>query len=148
MRIVLTKNVPSLGSAGEVKEVKSGFAWNWLIPQDLARPAQKADALNYKKTLALKEQKLEETKEKEKALAEKLKDLVLEIPINVSEKGKAYGSLDVGVIASALKEKGVEIDKENIKLTYPIKKIGEYKVLLKLSTQTTNPSIKVKVISQ
>jgi large subunit ribosomal protein L9 len=148
MRVILLKNITNLGFAGEIKEVKSGFARNWLIPQNLARPANQIDLRSYKNKIDTRKEKQKEIEIKEKTLIEKLQDLTLEIQAKASDQGRIYASVGINEIQNKLKEKGFELERENIIIHEPMKEIGEYQVPLKFMTQKDFLNINIKITPQ
>ena len=134
MKVVLTKDVKDIGSAGQVKDVSDGYARNYLIPRKLAIPATAA-AL---KQVEAREQALAKREAREdeqaRALAARLKDQPLRIFPKVGEQGRLYGSVTAGDLAEALeKHLGQSIDKRKIELHDPIRQLGEYKVPFRIS---------------
>lgn len=131
MEIILLKDVPGLGRAGDVKEVPEGYARNYLIPKGLAVKSTKGrvkDIELRKNALSIKE-----VKEKEMAmkLAEKLKGITLTFKVKVGEENKLFGSITSGDIAEKLNSKGINIDKHQIVLKEPLKYLGTYEVTIK-----------------
>ncbi len=142
MKIILRQDHATLGKIGDTVDVKDGFARNFLIPRKIAFPATKGNLH------ALEEEKkqLEERSKKELRQAEKLavelEKISITLQVKVGEDEKLFGSVTSQMIADALKEKGVTVDKRIIDLEEPIKALGIYTVNLKLYT---NVSGKVKV---
>lgn len=132
MKIILTENVKGLGQIGEVKEVASGYALNFLVPRRLAILAT---AENLKKTESLKkerEKKVMEEIERMKQVSEKLKNLRLIMETKTDEKGHLYVGINSKKIGEALKERGIEVDSDYILVTGDqIKKTGAFPVLFK-----------------
>ena len=138
MKVVLSKDVKDLGSAGQVKEVSDGYARNYLFPRKLAVPATAA---------ALKQvQEREQTEARRHAsqervaqqIADRLKDKPLRMFPKVGEQGRLYGSITAADVAEALaKELGQPIDKRKIELQEPIRMLGEYRVPYRLSRTVT-----------
>ncbi len=132
MKVILKKNFDQLGNAGEIVEVKDGYAMNYLIPRDIAYPATKG---NIK---ALEEEKVQKARKEAKALedarafAEELSKVSITIPVKVGEEDKIFGTVTTQMIADALKEKGYEIDKKKIEIKEPIKALGIYEVKVKV----------------
>lgn len=132
MKVLLLQDIENLGKEGEVKDVADGFAMNFLIPKNMAEPAteaalQKAEAKK-KKEAEKARRELEEAQK----LAERLEGR--EIYLRVKEKnGKLFGSVNEKSIADALKGEGIDINEKNIKITEPIKEIGEYEVQVDLN---------------
>ncbi len=134
MEIILTQNVENLGKRGEVKTVKSGYFRNYLAPRGLAFTATP-------KRLAWAEKEIEKiVKEKEEIAkqAEKIKDdlenTTLKIEAKTTEKDTLYGKIDEKELVSELESQAkVKVDKKQIELDDPIKKVGDYTFTVKLS---------------
>lgn len=132
MKVVLLQDVENLGKEGEVKEVADGFARNLLIPQKKAERAtdsaiQKAQAATQKKAERAKTE-LEEIQK----LAEQLEGRELYVKVK-EEEGKLFGSVNEKTIAKTFKDEGLNINPENVKLSEPIKEIGEYDAQISLA---------------
>lgn len=138
MKVVLSKDVKDLGSAGQVKEVSDGYARNYLFPRKLAVPAtasalQQAEA---RQTAAARRTATEERHAQE--LAERLKGQPLKILSKAGEQGRLYGSITAADVAEALsKEINQKVDKRQIELAEPIRMVGEYRVSYRLSHGVT-----------
>jgi|YNPMSStandDraft_1061717.scaffolds.fasta_scaffold00005_15 large subunit ribosomal protein L9 len=143
MKIILLKDVENLGLEGEVKEVKPGYARNYLLPNGFAIEANEKNIKN----LEVKLKKLEELRKKRIATASEkkamLENVLVKIKAKVGEKGKLYGSVTTAEIADYLKNNGYEIDKKDIKLPH-IKEVGEYIATIKI-IEGVNAFVKVKV---
>jgi large subunit ribosomal protein L9 len=145
MKVVLTRDVKDLGTAGEVKEVSDGYARNFLFPRKLAIPASAA-AL---KQVEAREQAVAKREAREelqaRALAQRLKDQPIRIFPKVGEQGRLYGSVTAADVAEALsKQVGQPIDKRKIELHEPIRQLGEYQVPYRL-TRTVAVTLNVSV---
>ncbi len=125
MQIILTKDVDNLGYANDIVEVKPGYANNFLIPQGWARvatpTARKILAENLKQR-AHKDAKIQADAQ---ALADKIALLPLVFKLKASESGKIFGSVTSQMIADAMAEKGIEIDRKHITVE-PFKVLGAY----------------------
>lgn len=134
MRIILLENIKGLGQMGDIKEVKDGYARNFLIPKKMAILATK-DALKKLDELKKKrEESIKEELEKMKEIRERLKDFKLEIIVPADQTGTIYGSLSSKDISDELKKLGMDVQPEYLK-TGTIKKIGEYKILFEYSPE-------------
>lgn len=132
MKVILLETVDRLGKIGDVVTVTEGYARNWLIPNKKARPATSG---NLKLLEALKKkERLEENKklEEAKSLAQKLSNLSLTIGAEAGEEEKLFGSVSNDTIADHLAEDGIMIDKKDIVIDEPIKKLGVYQVMVKI----------------
>ncbi len=132
MKVLLVKDVPSLGKAGEVKEVKDGYARNYLIPKGLAKVATPEIIQEWEKEQ--KERAKKEAKEKEELLKlkEKIESLTLEIRHKAGANGALFGAITNKEVAEELKKYGIEIDKKSIDIHPPIKQTGSYEIDIKL----------------
>ena len=128
MRVILLQDVENLGKKYEIKEVKAGYARNFLILKGLAKPATKK-ALEW-----LEAQKGIEAKKAEEEL-KKIQDFVssidgqeVVISVKIGEEGQLFESITSQKISEKLKEMGFEIKKTQIDLLEPIKELGEFPV--------------------
>jgi large subunit ribosomal protein L9 len=134
MKVIFTQDVDNVSKAGQVKEVASGYAKNYLIPRKLAvvaTPAElkKLDARNQ----ALSQQQ-ERTDSELQELADQIAKLDLTLKVKVGKEGKVYGSITTAQIAGELsKLTGHNIDKRKIEIAEPIKKVGEYEISMQFS---------------
>ena len=134
MKIILLKDIERLGNKGKVLDVKDGFARNYLLPQGEALPATDENI----RMLKLGEEKEKRSKERDKKTAQKLAEEISKVSLTIAcqaqDNEELFGSVNVQMIASALKEEGYDIDKESIILPEPIKKLGIYHIRLRLSS--------------
>ena len=132
MKVIFQQDVRGQGKKGEMKEVSDGYARNYLLPRNLAVEANK-DNLN---ALALKEKakKAQEAKERAAAVAnaERLKDIIVTVRAKAGANGKLFGAVTSQEITDALKEQhGIEIEKNKLVQSEPIKSYGSYEVKCK-----------------
>ena len=132
MRVLLIKDVKSLGKKGEIKEVKDGYGQNFLIGKGLAKLATPDVVENWKTEQAKMEQELKDTlarlTKEEKELAEK--NIVIKKKL---APAGIQGSVGKDDIAKAIKEQmNIDIDKKIVELKKALKTVGEHKVDIKL----------------
>lgn len=147
MKVILQKDIPSLGDAGDIKEVAEGFARNYLIPKKMVIVANESSkkAIDHQmKLIKIKKDKRKKTSEQ---LAASMSDIEITIPAQVGEEGKLFGSITSMDIAKELKVKGFDIDKRKIQLDSPIKSEGEFKVAIKLE-EGLSATVKVIVVKE
>ena len=132
MRIILLKEVARLGKKGDIVEVKNGYARNYLIPYGFALKATRENLKKFEELKRREEKLLEKRKREALKLKEKLEKISLTIQAEAKENDEIYGSIGQVQIKNALKEEGIEIDKDKIQLEEPIKKLGVYKVKINL----------------
>jgi len=131
VKVVLLKDVEKLGRVGEIKDVADGFARNFLIPQNLAKPATQQAIQEIEMKQAKKAKSAQMELEETQKIAEQLEGR--ELFIKVKEKdGILFGSVNEKTIAKAFTEEGLNIQASNIKLEEPIKEIGDYDVHISL----------------
>lgn len=148
MKIILKETIENLGRAGDIVDVKDGFARNYLIPKDFA---VKAISGSLKHIETIKKKGLEkEVKDKAHAQsqAEILNNLVLIISKRVGEEGKLFGSVTERNIYEKIEnETKISIDRRKIILKENIRYIGEYPVNIRLYPDV-NAQVKVRVIDE
>lgn len=137
MKLILKKDVQSLGESGDIVDVKDGYARNYLLPQDLAEMATDGSLKNREKNLERIKQKAEKLHNEALSRAELIEKLgKLRIEVKAGENGKLFGAITTKRLSELLQEKtGVEVDRRNISLNNPINMIGEYKMLIKLTSK-------------
>ncbi len=138
MEVLLLRDVPGVGSAGQVKKVADGYARNFLFPHKAAVAAsagalKQAEAI--KQAVARREAKsLAEAQELAKLLAQ----TTLTFRAKAGEGERLFGSITAGDIAEALAtEKHINVDKRKIELAGPIKELGTRQVAIKLHPEVT-----------
>ena len=128
MKVIFLKSVKGVANEGDVKDVKEGYAKNFLFKQKLALEATPAN-------MKAHEEKLESLKEQEKlkiaeakALAEKLKNTKVEFNQKAGDTGRLYGAVTSQEISDALAKQGLPVDKKLFDMKEPIKEAGTHTV--------------------
>lgn len=147
MKIILTSDVPSLGTIGQIVSVKNGYARNFLLPRSLAVPANEGN----QKELEHKKRQLAKKKEKvlgeAKKLAAMIEKITVTIPKQVGEDERIFGTVTTAEVASFLTKEGAEISKKDIHFVEEIKKVGAYQADVRLHSQVV-AKVKVWVVAQ
>lgn len=145
MKVILSKDVPGTGKAGEVKDVADGYARNYLIPRKLAIAAT-ANALQTVEAKKASEQKKAAAEEAAaRALAERLTSAPVVLTAKVGDQGRLYGSITSADIAEQLSAYLKQpIDKRKIELDEPIRQLGQFDVTIRLH-RAVSASVKVDV---
>lgn len=145
MDVILLKDVDGLGLAGDIVNVKPGYARNYLAPLGLALRASKRNlaVADEKKNVA--KARNERANKVNQELADTLAKVELTIEMQVGEEEKLFGSVTTQDLHKALLEKDLDIDRHMILLDEPIKALGVYDIPIKVSDDL-EPGIKLYVI--
>ena len=133
MEVILLEKITKLGDLGDLVDVKSGYARNFLIPSGKAVRANEENKAEYEQRKISLEKAEENRKVEALGLSEKLKTLEIIIPVAVSEEGTLYGSIGTREISDAINLEGIEIEKGTIRLPEgTLKELGIYKLDIEL----------------
>lgn len=146
MEVILCEDITGLGEEGDVvKNVKDGYARNYLIPKKLAV----LNNVKNRKVFDAKKEEIEARKAKKReearSVEEKIKTMKLVIEKKAGENGKLFGSVTSTEIAERFLDKGIELDKRKIEVLKPIKVIGEHRIRVKLH-EHIQPELTVDVV--
>jgi large subunit ribosomal protein L9 len=128
MQVILLERVAKLGQMGDVVDVKSGYARNFLLPQGKALTASAANIASFEDRKAQLEARNLETKQEAAALAEKLDGQQFIVIRSASDAGALYGSVTPRDAATAATDAGFTVDKKQVVLAKPIKDLGLHAV--------------------
>jgi large subunit ribosomal protein L9 len=145
VQVILSEDVQSLGQAGELVNVKPGFAFNYLIPQGKAIAATEASKRELEHQRRVITERVRRELEVLEGERKKIDGVVVEITAQAGEEGKLFGSVTTLQISEKLAEQGIDVDRRRIDLPEAIKTLGEHAVVVKLHRQLT-ATIKVKVV--
>ena len=144
MKVILKTDMSEVGLEGDIVDVAKGYARNYLIPKGFALEANNQNM----KLMEMQKKKIDARRLKAKESAEKIRDEISSLVVNifqkVGEEEKLYGSVTSIDIAEHMEKMGVTIDRKKILLDKPIKNLGEFDVPIKLHPDITG-SIKVVV---
>lgn len=137
MQVILKKDVQNLGEAGDLVNVKDGYARNFLLPQQVAEVATEGALKNREQNLARIKAKQEKLHNEALETAKKIEAIAkLELSAKAGESGKLFGTITTKKLSEELAAKaGVTVDRKNVSLNAPINKVGEYKMLIKLTSK-------------
>jgi large subunit ribosomal protein L9 len=137
MQVILKKDVQNLGETGDVITVKDGYARNFLIPKNFAELATEGALKNREKNLTrirIKQEKLHQEALAKAELIEKIG--TLELSAKAGESGKLFGTITTKKLCEEIKDKhDIDIDKKTVSLNHPINRVGEYVMLIKLTSK-------------
>ena len=145
MRVIFTKDTPGQGKKGEIKEVASGFAENFLIAKGFAQVANTQIMAKVEKEKREAEAKKNRDHAKVESLKVDLEKRVFTVMVKVGDKGQVFGGVHEKEIAEAIAEKKfMEINRNMVEIPSAIKALGEHVVKIKLA-QGIVANVKVKV---
>lgn len=147
-RILLLEDVDDLGLKGEIVSVKSGYAFNFLIPK---KHALVADANAVRRQARLQEErrlKAAEDRKASESTASQLNDVAFTVEVKVDPEGHMYGSVSSLDIIHLIKlQTGIELEKKAVSLKHPIKQTGVYDIVLRLK-EGVEATIHLKVLAE
>ena len=137
MQVILKKDVQNVGEAGDLVNVKDGYARNFLIPKNFAEVATEGALKNREQNLARIQAKQEKLHQEALAKAAEIEKLgQIELSAKAGESGKLFGTITTKKLCEELKEKAnIEVDRKTVSLNAPINKVGEFTMLIKLTSK-------------
>lgn len=148
MEVILLKNVANLGELGDKVAVRSGYGRNYLVPQGFAVPATVANLQAFEERRAELERAAAEGLAQAEARKEKLHGMTVTIARKAGDEGRLFGSVGTGDIAEAITAMGVEVQKQEVRLSDgAFRAAGEYEVTLHIHTDV-DAMIKLEVIPE
>jgi large subunit ribosomal protein L9 len=147
MKVILRKDSEKLGRISEVISVKDGYARNYLIPRGIAYEATPGSLRQLEEENKQQARRVDKEHGQAQALAAQLEKVSITIKMKVGEEEKLFGSVTAQMIADALLEKEITLDKRQIELEEPLKALGIYDVPVKL-TGGVSGKIKVWIVRE
>ena len=137
MEIILLEHIEKLGKMGDKVNVRSGYARNYLLPQNKALRATEANIAYFEKQKAELEARNKALFDEATKKAEELKGFAAVLVRQAAETGQLYGSVTIRDIASAINEAGFSLERRFVALDKPIKYLGVYPVKLSLHPEVS-----------
>lgn len=132
-KLILTNEVDGLGSAGDVVEVKNGYARNYLIPQGFAVAWTRGGEKQVASIRAAREARAIHDHEDAVALKDALESNKVRLSVKAGGEGRLFGSVKTADVADAVKAAGLgDLDKRKIQIPSPIKAVGEHEATVRL----------------
>jgi len=147
MRVILLQDIENVGKKYEIKEVKNGYARNFLIPNGLVKQTTKESLKWVKVQKEIEIKKSEEALKKVQEMASAVDGQEISISVKIGEEGQLFESITDQKIFEKLKELGFEIKKSQIDLPEPIKELGEFPVKIKFE-HNLEAEIKVIIVEE
>ena len=128
MKVILKRDVKGLGREGDLKEVKGGYARNYLLTTGAAVVADKGAVANWERHRDQREERDRSARADAEATAERLRELRLEVPVKAGEKGRLFGAVTGHQISDLIQAEGIDLDRHALHMREPIKTLGDYKI--------------------
>jgi large subunit ribosomal protein L9 len=136
VKVILTREVHNLGQVGDVKNVSTGYARNYLIPQGLAIKATDGALKEFERKRATETRREEQLASRAEALVQRLSGVTLTFEAKASEKGRLFGSITTADIAEALEREVEEkFDRRKHIVSEPLRTTGEHTVSVRLTPE-------------
>ena len=132
MKVILTMDVPDVGSRGDRIDVSAGYARNYLIPRRLAIPETPGNLRRIAEEGKLTDVRERKERQEAQKVADFLKEHELFAALKIGREGKAFGAITSKDIAVLLRQAGLEVDRRRIQLGAPIKRLGVFEVPLSI----------------
>ncbi len=147
MRVLLTKDVERLGTIGEVVNVKTGYARNYLLARGFAVTITPVNVRRVDREKHRLEEARQAQGEELASLAERLKSASITVTAKANEEGHLFGSVTAAHVADMLQAEGYKVEEKMIQLTEPIKEVGVVEVPVQLTPDLVT-SCKVWVVAE
>ena len=144
MKIILLQSVRGLGGPGDIVNVKSGYARNYLIPKEIGVFATQSNVTQIENRIAKAKEMEADRVETLKGVAEKLDKLSLKFELKAGEEDKLFGSVTTQMISDSLSNEGYTIERKDIDISEPIKTLGNHYVTIYLY-KDVSAKVKIKV---
>src|SRR4051812_25119185 len=132
-KLILTHEVSGLGSAGDVVDVKNGYARNYLIPQGFAVSWSKGGEKQIESIRAARAARELATIEEAQDLKMKLENATIQLSVKAGKDGRLFGSVRPGDVADAVQAQGVgSLDKRKVEVPATIKTVGDHEATVRL----------------
>ncbi len=132
MKVILRADVENLGSLGDVVQVKPGYGRNFLLPQGLAMLATPGNIKVFESERKKLQARMDALRSDARAIAEKIAEAKVVIPMRVGENDKLYGSVTASIIADALAAQDIVVDRRRILMDGAIRTLGDHPVRVRL----------------
>jgi len=132
-KVILTHEVTGLGAAGDVVEVKNGYARNYLVPQGFATPWTRGGQKQVDQIKSARQARALHSLEDAQALKAKLEQGKVKLTVKAGQGGRLFGSVKTADVAAAVADAGLgDVDKRKVEIPTPIKAIGDHEATVRL----------------
>jgi large subunit ribosomal protein L9 len=148
MKVILNKDLSTLGEEGDVKDVARGYARNYLFPRGIALPYTPGTVKLFEKRKTEIDARKEQKRQDARGVKEKLESLELSLTMPAGANGKLYGAVTSQTVADELAKHGFQIERKRIDLQGTnFKSVGKYKALIKLY-ESASAEVQLTIIGQ
>jgi large subunit ribosomal protein L9 len=138
MKIILTQEVAGVGSAGDITEVKDGYARNYLIPRGYAIRWTRGAESQVRSMRKAREARAIRDQDTAADVRDRLASTPVTITVRAGEGGRLFGAITPGDVAGAIQQAlGIEVDRRRVEVAAPIKAVGTHTVRVKLHPEVT-----------
>jgi len=148
MKVLLRSDVKGIGRRGDIVNVSSGHARNFLLPNDLAIVANAGTIAQAEVMRKAREQQIAADRESARLVASSLSTTVIKIAAKAGNEGRLFGSINAAEIAKAvLDQTGVTIDRKNIQVETPLRQLGEHSVSAEIFSDVV-ATLKLEIVAK
>ena len=148
MKVLLRSDVKGIGRRGDIVNVSSGHARNFLLPNDLAIVANSGTIAQAEVMRKSREQQIAADRESARLVATSLSTTVIKIAAKAGNEGRLFGSINAAEIAKAvLDQTGVTIDRKNIQVEAPLRQLGEHSVSAEIFADVV-ATLKLEIVAK
>ena len=148
MKVLLRSDVKGIGRRGDIVNVSSGHARNFLLPNDLAIVANAGTIAQAEVMRKSREQQIAADRESARLVATSLSTTVIKIAAKAGNEGRLFGSINTAEIAKAvLDQTGVTIDRKNIQVETPLRQLGEHSVSAEIFSDVV-ATLKLEIVAK
>tara|TARA_B100002019_G_C21247163_1_gene589019 strand:+ start:139 stop:591 length:453 start_codon:yes stop_codon:yes gene_type:complete len=145
--VLLIEQVDGLGIEGDIVKVSNGYARNYLLPNGYASEVTEGLRRKVEKKRVARIEQLKKDQVIAKEVCKKIEDINLEIKVKTGQNEKMFGSVGALQIINELKQKEIEIEKNNINLSSPMNELGDHEVTIKLHPEI-KAVLKIKIVAE
>ena len=145
-KLILTHEVTGLGTAGDVVDVKDGYARNYLLPRKLATPWTKGAQKQIDQMTAARRKRAIATIEDAQVVRDALQAKPVVVPVRAGKNGRLFGGVTTKHIAEAIAQAGQTVDRRKIEIGQTIKSLGDHQVQIRLHDDVS-ATVDVKVVA-
>ncbi|MFM8653002.1 MAG: 50S ribosomal protein L9 [Acidimicrobiaceae bacterium] len=148
MKVLLRSDIKGIGRRGDIVNVSSGHARNFLLPNDLAIVANAGTIAQAEVMRKAREQQIAADRESARLVASSLSTTVIKIAAKAGNEGRLFGSINAAEIAKAvLDQTGVTIDRKNIQVETPLRQLGEHSVSAEIFSEVV-ATLKLEIVAK